>query len=214
MSQDEEKAELLLDEPSQVLGLDEEEAKDVPDGAQDLVIVESSDGCRVCLPRRATQFSELLREVFADPQTTRVPIPHLSGVVLRLCAEWMTHLNRVRNHRALMDQGMHQHPKGWMSIEWLQQQQFINMDDFLRRCLYDDFQIAFLQLDIQLTFNLLLAAHYLDIKTLMCSITVRIAMSLREQSAPEILRTFGIEQPPPETAERLNAEFGWLVPQK
>lgn len=175
-------------------------------------------------------------------------MPHLGGLEVRLCTEWMKELYIKRNHLRLGGVGGMESNEDveWMELGWLEQQRFVNIHDLLDRTEYTPLQRSYLDLDMELTFRLLLAAQYLDVKTLVATLAMRIALMLRGefgwnvvlfpsrvmfpltsahshantrrfglpttagQSGPNILKTFGIDEPSPQAKEALNSEFKFL----
>ena len=115
--------------------------------------------------------SNLLKGLFQDYEDSEIPIPDIRGDILKIVIEYLEHYATTE-------------PK-----EIIKPLPSNNLSDVT-----DEWDVAFLnKIDLDATFDLINAANYMDIKSLLDLSCAKIASIMKGKSAEEIRNMFSIE---------------------
>jgi S-phase kinase-associated protein 1 len=159
-----------------------ESAMDEYDSEEVLTLI-SSDGEDMELPVKVAQMSETIRNLIEDTGIDApIPLPNVTGKILRKIIEYFTYHSENPGN-ACTGEGSED------ICEW--DRQFLNVDQ-------------------ETLFELILAANYLDIKTLLDVCCKTVANMIKGKTPEEIRRTFNIKNDfTPEEEEQVRKENEW-----
>lgn len=131
----------------------------------------TKDGQVFPLPRAAAAGSELLRTMMeGDPDAVEVTLIHIEAKVLKLVCDYLTYHADVPAR--VIDRPL----------------QSMNLSD-----LVDAFDTEFIQsISQEMLFKLLLAANYLNVRSLIALCCAKIATMIKDKSPEQVRNTFGI----------------------
>ena len=136
-----------------------------------MLILNSSDNIKCQIDPQAALKSGLIKELIQDFEENEIPMPDIRGDILKKVIEYLDHYKTTE-------------PK-----EILRPLPSNNLSDVT-----DEWDITFLNsIDLDATFDLINAANYMDIKSLLDLSCAKIASLMKGKSAEEIRTMFSIE---------------------
>ncbi|KAM3066492.1 hypothetical protein ACMFMG_011990 [Clarireedia jacksonii] len=155
------------------------------------ITLYSNDHHSIEVDQEVAEKSILLKNMTEDlgeaAVSTPVPIPSVTGVILRKVIEWCEH--HKHDTVALNDVASDMRNKTTDIEEWDQK---------------------FMQVDQEMLFNIILAANYLDIKALLDIGCKTVANMIKGKTPEEIRKTFNITNDfTPEEEENIRRENEW-----
>jgi len=165
----------------ELLGLDEE------DGNEELVLV-SQDGPKFTCPKKVALMSELVKTMAeGDKEEREIPLPNVKSTVLQKVTQYMKyHVDNPAKEieKPLKSANMNEVVAGW--------------------------DADFVDVDQELLFELILAANYMDIKSLLDLTCAKVASMIKGKTPEQIRKTFNIQNDfTPEEEDAVRAENKW-----
>ena len=174
----------MEEKKDEVLGLDEE------DDTSSIVVFCKADGKELLVSRKAVALSDLLSQALeGDPDCARIEIDHIKSNVAVKAVEFMEQclLHPPTNIPSPL-------PSTIMS-EIVSPAEAKFVDD----------------LDLQMLFQLLLAANYMAVQALVTLLSAKVASLMKNKSPHNIRKTFGIRDFTKEEEEEVRAKFPDLI---
>jgi len=137
-----------------------------------LLNLTSSDSMKLTIDSKAALRSNLLKGLIQDyDQESEIPMPDIRGEVLKKIIEYLTH---------------------YKDIEPKEIQRPLPSDNL--KDVTDEWDVNFMDsMDLDTNFDLINAANYMDIKSLLDLSCAKIASKMKGKSAEEIRNMFNIE---------------------
>ncbi|ORX88891.1 putative negative regulator sulfur controller-3 [Basidiobolus meristosporus CBS 931.73] len=157
-----------------------------------MVILTSADGKEFTTDKEVVQRSKVLRDMLEDVGETDqpIPVPNVDSSVLEKVLEFCEY-----------------HRNDPLDIEDDSDDEGNKIDDIL------EWDRKFIQVDVEMLKQLILASNYLDIKQLSDVSTKTAASLLKGKTPEEIRQLFGIENDfTPEEEEQLRRDNEWADP--
>ena len=154
------------------------------------ITLVSSDGEKVEISSKAVQRSVLVKGIIEDyPDDAEVPLNNVKSNILKKIKEYLEHYENTE-------------PK---EIERpLQSQNF-------KECV-DEWDFNYIDVDLDLIFELILGANYMDIKPLLELASAKVASIIKGKTTEEIRKTFGITNDfTPEEEQQIIEENKWCM---
>ena len=155
------------------------------------VILISSDGEKIEISAKAAMRSTLIKDSIQDCRDDVIEFTanNVKGNILKKIVEYLEHYKDTE-------------PK---EIERpLPSQNF-------KECV-DEFDFNFIEIDLDMLFEIILASNYLDIKPLLELASAKVASILKGKTTEEIRRTFGITNEfTPEEEQQIIEENKWCM---
>ncbi|RMJ21478.1 hypothetical protein PHISP_07654 [Aspergillus sp. HF37] len=157
-------------------------------GALNKITLTSSDAVDIFVDRDVAERSVLIKNMLEDlgDSGEAIPIPNVNAAVLNKVVEWCDH---------------HKHDPPSTHDD----------DDSRRKATdIDEWDQKFMQVDQEMLFEIILAANYLDIKTLLDVGCKTVANMIKGKSPEEIRKTFNIQNDfTPEEEDQIRRENEW-----
>ena len=154
------------------------------------IILVSSDGEKVEISSKAVQKSILVKGIIEDyPDESEVPLNNVKSNILKKIKEYLEHYEN-------------EEPK---PIDRpLPSQNF-------KECV-EDWDFKFIDVELDLIFELILGANYMDIKPLLELASAKVASIIKGKTTEEIRKTFNIENDfTPEEEQQILEENKWCM---
>ena len=154
------------------------------------IILVSSDGEKVEISSKAVQKSILVKGIIEDyPDESEVPLNNVKSNILKKIKEYLEHYEN-------------EEPK---PIDRpLTSQNF-------KECV-EDWDFKFIDVELDLIFELILGANYMDIKPLLELASAKVASIIKGKTTEEIRKTFNIENDfTPEEEQQILEENKWCM---
>lgn len=155
------------------------------------VTLQSADAQSFQVDVKAAKISQTIKGLIEDAGTTdAIPLPNVSGRTLKKIIEYVKHHAEQKTFETKNEDETEDVSKRTDDIsEWDQD---------------------FCKVDLESLFELLLAANYLDIKSLLDLCCKTVANMIKGKTPAEIRKTFGIEREfTPEEIEEVKKENMW-----
>jgi S-phase kinase-associated protein 1 len=164
-----------------IMGLDD------GDDNEELCLV-SQENDKYPVPRKVAMMSELVKTMAeGDVGEKDIPLPNVKGPVLNKVVQYMTH----------------HHDNPAKEIE--KPLKSSNMAEVV-----STWDADFVDVDQELLFELILAANYMDIKSLLDLTCAKVASMIKSKTPEQIRKTFNIQNDfTPEEEEAVRAENKW-----
>jgi len=156
------------------------------------IILKSQEKTGFKISREAALQSNLLKTALEDDRDAKeVPLVHISAPIVRLVIQYMEYHEKKAPRKVESPIKTN------------------NMKE-----LVDRFDAAFVDdLDVDTLMRLLLAANYMDIKSLLDLLCVKVATMMKDRTAPQIRKAFNIrEEFTPEEYDEIKEKFSDLLP--
>ena len=150
----------------------------------------SSDGEKVEISSKAVQKSVLVKGILEDyPDDAEVPLNNIKSNILKKIKDYLDHYEN-------------EEPR---NIERpLPSQNF-------KECV-DEWDFKYIDVDLELTFELILGANYMDIKPLLELASAKVASIIKGKTTEDIRKTFGIQNDfTPEEEQQILEENKWCM---
>ena len=154
------------------------------------ITLVSSDGEKIEISSKAIQRSILVKGILEDyPDDAEVPLNNVKSNILKKIKEYLEHYENSE-------------PK---EIDRpLPSQNF-------KECV-EDWEYNFINIDLELIFELILGANYMDIKNLLELASAKIASIIKGKNTEEIRKIFGITNDfTPEEEQQILEENKWCM---
>ena len=154
------------------------------------ITLVSSDGEKIEISSKAVQRSVLVKGIIEDyPDDAEVPLNNVKSNILKKIKEYLEHYENTE-------------PK---EIERpLPSQNF-------KDCV-DEWDNTYIDVDLDLIFELILGANYMDIKPLLELASAKVASIIKGKTTEEIRKTFGITNDfTPEEEQQIIEENKWCM---
>ena len=154
------------------------------------ITLVSSDGEKVEVSNKAVQRSVLVKGIIEDyPDDAEVPLNNVKSNILKKIKEYLEHYENTE-------------PK---EIERPLPSQNI------KECV-DEWDNNYIDVDLDLIFELILGANYMDIKPLLELASAKVASIIKGKTTEEIRKTFGIQNDfTPEEEQQIIEENKWCM---
>ena len=155
-----------------------------------MITLVSSDGEKMQVTAKAAQRSQLVKGIIEDyPDDAEVPLNNVKSNILKKIKEYLDHYQDTD-------------PK---EIERpLASQNF-------QECV-DPWDFEFINVDLDLIFEIMLASNYMDIKPLLELATSKVASIIKGKTPEEIRKTFNIQNDfTPEEEQQIREENQWCL---
>lgn len=154
------------------------------------ITLVSSDGEKLRISAKAAQRSQLVKGIIEDyPDDAEVPLTNVKSNVLKKIKDYLEHYadSEPREvERPLVSQNYQECVDSW------------------------DFE--YINVDLDLVFEIILAANYMDIKSLLELASSKVASIIKGKSPEEIRKTFNIQNDfTPEEEQQIREENQWCM---
>jgi len=158
------------------------------DDANEELILVSQDAEKFSVPKNVAVMSELVRTMAeGDKEEREIPLPNVKAAVLQKVTTYMKyHVDNPAKdiEKPLKSANMHEVVAPW--------------------------DADFVDVDQELLFELILAANYMDIKTLLDLTCAKVASMIKGKTPEQIRKTFNIQNDfTPDEEEAVRAENKW-----
>ena len=155
-----------------------------------LITLVSSDGEKMQISAKAAQKSQLVKGIIEDyPDDAEVPLNNVKSNILKKIKEYLEHYQESdpkEIERPLASQNYQDCVEPW------------------------DYE--FINVDLDLIFEIILAANYMDIKPLLELASSKIASIIKGKTPEEIRKTFNIQNDfTPEEEQQIRDENQWCM---
>ena len=155
-----------------------------------LITLVSSDGEKMQISAKAAQRSQLVKGIIEDyPDDAEVPLNNVKSGILKKIKEYLEHYqdsDPKEIERPLASQNYQDCVEAW------------------------DYE--FINVDLDLIFEIILAANYMDIKPLLELASSKIASIIKGKTPEEIRKTFNIQNDfTPEEEQQIRDENQWCM---
>jgi len=155
-----------------------------------MITLVSSDGEKMQISAKAAQRSQLVKGIIEDyPDDAEVPLNNVKSGILKKIKEYLEHYqdsDPKEIERPLASQNYQDCVEAW------------------------DFE--FINVDLDLIFEIILAANYMDIKPLLELASSKIASIIKGKTPEEIRKTFNIQNDfTPEEEQQIREENQWCM---
>ena len=155
-----------------------------------MLTLVSSEGEKMQISVKAAQRSQMIKRIIDDfPNETEIPLENVRSNILKKIKEYLDHYQDTD-------------PK---EIERpLASQNF-------QECV-DPWDFEFINVDLDLIFEIMLASNYMDIKPLLELATSKVASIIKGKTPEEIRKTFNIQKEfTPEEQQQIREENQWCL---
>ena len=155
-----------------------------------MLTLVSSEGEKMQISIKAAQRSQMIKRIIDDfPNETEIPLNNVKSNILKKIKEYLDHYQDTD-------------PK---EIERpLASQNF-------QECV-DPWDFEFINVDLDLIFEIMLASNYMDIKPLLELATSKVASIIKGKTPEEIRKTFNIQKEfTPEEQQQIREENQWCL---
>ena len=154
------------------------------------ITLVSSDGEKMQIAAKAAQRSQLVKGIIEDyPDDAEVPLNNVKSNILKKIKEYLEHYADTEPkeiERPLASQNYQECVDAW------------------------DFE--FINVDLDLVFEIILAANYMDIKSLLELASSKVASIIKGKTPEEIRKTFNIQNDfTPEEEQQIREENQWCM---
>ena len=154
------------------------------------IILVSSDGEKVEISSKAVKLSILVKGIIDDyPDDAEVPLNNVKSNILKKIKEFLDHYENLETkeiERPLPSQNFKECVPEW--------------------------DYKYIDVDIDLIFELILAANYMDIKPLLELASAKVASIIKGKNTEEIRKTFNITNDfTPEEEQQITEENKWCM---
>lgn len=154
------------------------------------ITLVSSDGEKLKISAKAAQRSQLVKGIIEDyPDDAEVPLTNVKSNVLKKIKEYLEHYADTdprEVERPLVSQNYQECVDAW------------------------DYE--YINVDLDLVFEIILAANYMDIKSLLELASSKVASIIKGKSPEEIRKTFNIQNDfTPEEEQQIREENQWCM---
>ena len=155
-----------------------------------MITLVSSDGEKMQVTAKAAQRSQLVKGIIEDyPDDAEVPLNNVKSNILKKIKEYLDHYQDSE-------------PK---EIERPLASQ--NYQDCV-----DNWDFEFINVDLDLIFEIILASNYMDIKPLLELASSKVASIIKGKTPEEIRKTFNIQNDfTPEEEQQIREENQWCL---
>ena len=155
-----------------------------------MITLVSSDGEKLQVTSKAAQRSQLVKGIIEDyPDDAEVPLNNVKSNILKKIKEYLDHYQDTdpkEIERPLASQNYQECVDPW------------------------DFE--FINVDLDLIFEIILAANYMDIKPLLELASSKVASIIKGKTPEEIRKTFNIQNDfTPEEEQQIREENQWCL---
>ena len=155
-----------------------------------MITLVSSDGEKLQVTSKAAQRSQLVKGIIEDyPDDAEVPLNNVKSNILKKIKEYLDHYQDSEPkeiERPLASQNYQECVDPW------------------------DFE--FINVDLDLIFEIILAANYMDIKPLLELASSKVASIIKGKTPEEIRKTFNIQNDfTPEEEQQIREENQWCL---
>ena len=155
-----------------------------------MITLVSSDGEKLQVTSKAAQRSQLVKGIIEDyPDDAEVPLNNVKSNILKKIKEYLDHYqdsDPKEIERPLASQNYQECVDAW------------------------DFE--FINVDLDLIFEIILAANYMDIKPLLELASSKVASIIKGKTPEEIRKTFNIQNDfTPEEEQQIREENQWCL---
>ena len=155
-----------------------------------MITLVSSDGEKMQVTAKAAQRSQLVKGIIEDyPDDAEVPLNNVKSNILKKIKEYLDHYQDVdpkEIERPLASQNYQECVDPW------------------------DFE--FINVDLDLIFEIILASNYMDIKPLLELASSKVASIIKGKTPEEIRKTFNIQNDfTPEEEQQIREENQWCL---
>jgi S-phase kinase-associated protein 1 len=171
----------MEEKKAELLGLDDD------DGDEELILV-SQDAEKFPCPRKVALMSELVKTMAdGDKEEREIPLPNVKAAVLSKVTTYMKF--HVDNPAKEIEKPL----------------KSANMQEVVSH-----WDADFVDVDQELLFELILAANYMDIKSLLDLTCAKVASMIKGKTPEQIRKTFNIQNDfTPDEEEAVRAENKW-----
>ena len=155
-----------------------------------IITLVSSDGEKMQVSAKAAQRSQLVKGIIEDyPDDAEVPLNNVKSNILKKIKEYLEHYENTE-------------PK---EIERpLPSQNF-------KECV-DEWDFNYIEVDLDMIFEIILGANYMDIKPLLELASAKVASIIKGKTTDEIRKTFNITNDfTPEEEQQIIEENKWCM---
>ena len=158
--------------------------------AEKKITLLSSDGQKFEISSKAVQKSVLVKGIIEDyPDDAEVPLNNVKGNILQKIKEYLEHYEN-------------EEPK---------QIEKPLPDKKFEECV-DSWDFKYIDVELELIFELILGANYMDIKPLLELASAKVASLIKGKSTEEIRKLFGIQNDfTPEEEQQIQEENKWCM---
>ena len=155
-----------------------------------MITLVSSDGEKLQVTSKAAQRSQLVKGIIEDyPDDAEVPLNNVKSNILKKIKEYLDHYQDTdpkEIERPLASQNYQECVDAW------------------------DYE--FINVDLDLIFEIILAANYMDIKPLLELASSKVASIIKGKTPEEIRKTFNIQNDfTPEEEQQIREENQWCL---
>ena len=155
-----------------------------------MITLVSSDGEKMQVTAKAAQRSQLVKGIIEDyPDDAEVPLNNVKSNILKKIKEYLDHYqdsDPKEIERPLASQNY-------------------------QECI-DTWDYEFINVDLDLIFEIILAANYMDIKPLLELASSKVASIIKGKTPEEIRKTFNIQNDfTPEEEQQIREENQWCL---
>ena len=155
-----------------------------------MLTLVSSEGEKMQISVKAAQRSQMIKRIIDDfPNETEIPLENVRSNILKKIKEYLDHYQDTdpkEIERPLASQNYQECVDPW------------------------DFE--FINVDLDLIFEIMLASNYMDIKPLLELATSKVASIIKGKTPEEIRKTFNIQKEfTPEEQQQIREENQWCL---
>ena len=155
-----------------------------------MLTLVSSEGEKMQISVKAAQRSQMIKRIIDDfPNETEIPLENVRSNILKKIKEYLDHYQDTdpkEIERPLASQNYQECVDAW------------------------DFE--FINVDLDLIFEIMLASNYMDIKPLLELATSKVASIIKGKTPEEIRKTFNIQKEfTPEEEQQIREENQWCL---
>ena len=155
-----------------------------------MLTLVSSEGEKMQISVKAAQRSQMIKRIIDDfPNETEIPLNNVKSNILKKIKEYLDHYQDTdpkEIERPLASQNYQECVDPW------------------------DFE--FINVDLDLIFEIMLASNYMDIKPLLELATSKVASIIKGKTPEEIRKTFNIQKEfTPEEQQQIREENQWCL---
>jgi S-phase kinase-associated protein 1 len=155
-----------------------------------MLTLVSSEGEKMQISAKAAQRSQMIKRIIDDfPNETEIPLNNVKSNILKKIKEYLDHYQDTdpkEIERPLASQNYQECVDPW------------------------DFE--FINVDLDLIFEIMLASNYMDIKPLLELATSKVASIIKGKTPEEIRKTFNIQKEfTPEEQQQIREENQWCL---
>ena len=155
-----------------------------------MITLVSSDGEKIQISAKAAQRSQLVKKIIeTHPDDAEIPLSNVKSIILKKIKEYLEHYQDIEPkeiERPLASQNYQECVEAW------------------------DYE--YINVELDLIFEIILAANYMDIKPLLELASSKIASIIKGKTPEEIRKTFNIQNDfTPEEEQQIRDENQWCM---